>query len=158
MLASIFQTLDPTIHHIPNAAPEANPVPNADAVPDADAAPNADFHMVWQGEDDAANDANPTPFQAAMAYYADSSSARPGSPTGFDATDFYLADSTSSSPPEYPLSTAFATASDAADVFLSSSGTDSASSDGESNADVSSLRNPISTAFPTASDAAEWRI
>jgi hypothetical protein len=116
-----------------DAAPDGNPVPDADAVPDA--AADAVVHMVWQGEDDAAHDANRA--------------------TGFDAADIYLANSTSSSPPANPLSSAFATASDAADVFLSSSGTDSASSDGESDPDASSLGNLISTAVPTASDAAD---
>jgi len=113
------------------------------------AAADAEAHLVWQGEDDAANE--PTAFQAAMAYGADSLSTHTCSPTGFDAADFYLANSTSSSPPANPLSTAFATASIVADVFLS----DSSSSDGESNPNASSPQNPISTAFPTASDATD---
>ena len=47
-----------------------------------------------------------------------SSSSHVYSPTGFDATTLFLADSIStySSPPTTPISTAFPTASDAADV------------------------------------------
>ena len=56
-----------------------------------------------------------------------SSSSHTGSPNAFDAATFYLANSISASPspPASPILTTFATASDAADVFLSSSETDS---------------------------------
>ena len=59
------------------------------------------------------------------------------SPTGFNATALFLADSIStySSPPATPISTAFPTASDAADVFLSSSETDSVSPNADSDED-----------------------
>ena len=174
MPGSVFQTLDPTFQHNANSVPDADAdpaatlVPNPDADPvspladpvppadaDFDAAADFDVFMVWQGKDDSENDADPTALQAAIAYDTDSSSAHSGSPTSLDVADFYLADSTSSSPPKNPCPTAFATAADAADVFLSSSGTYSASSGGESDREASSPGNPISTAFPTASDAAD---
>jgi hypothetical protein len=119
-----------------------------------------------------------TALKAAMAYDTDSSSAHMGAPTSVDATNLYLTDSP---PPENPLPMAFAIASDAADLFLLSSGsllgTDS---EGESDpiptacataADVVDLfllslgslsgtdsdgeSDHIATAFPTASEAAE---
>jgi len=87
--------------------------------------------MLWEGKDNASDDANQhTAFQAAMAWQSNdssSSSSHTDSPTGFNAAALFLADSLStySSPPATFISTAFPTASDAADVFLSSSETDS---------------------------------
>jgi hypothetical protein len=71
---------------------------------------------VWQGDDD-----------------HDDSSPHTASPTAFDATAFFSADSTSSSPSTHTAT--FPTASDAADLFLSSSDTNSAGSH-DSNADA----------------------
>jgi hypothetical protein len=91
--------------------------------------------MIWDGEDDISDEVDwPTGSQAAMAWQGDLSSSLSHSPTGFDAADFYLANcgSTSSSPAS-PILTAFPTASDAADMFSSSSESDSASH-AESNA------------------------
>jgi hypothetical protein len=97
--------------------------------------------MVWHGADEASNHADrPTAFQAAMAWHGDDedddSSPHMGSPTAFDDAAFYPADSSSSSPSANAISTAFPTASDAADVFLSSSETNSAGSHAQSNADA----------------------
>jgi hypothetical protein len=71
---------------------------------------------VWQGDDDH-NDSSP----------------HMASLTAFDATAFFSANSTSSSPSTHTA--AFPTASDAADLFLSSSDTNSAGSH-ESNANA----------------------
>jgi hypothetical protein len=94
----------------------------------------SDASMAWQGEDD-----RPTAFQAAIMWQGDDdhddSSPHMASPTAFDATAFFFADSTLSSPSTHPA--AFPTASDAADLFLSSSDTNLAGScDSNANADA----------------------
>jgi len=128
---------DANADHFPAAA---NAVDKAkDNIPNADAnahtmlsQPTASYAtMLWECEDNASDDADHhTTFQAAMAWQcsnSSSSSSHMGSPTGFDAATLYLADSISnySSPPTTPISTALPTTSDAADVFLSLSETNS---------------------------------
>jgi hypothetical protein len=116
-----------------NAAPAAVavaiPTPTADVNMTA-----SDASMAWQGEDD-----RPTAFQAAIAWQGNDdhndSSPHMASLTAFDATAFFSADSTSSSPSTHTAT--FPTASDAADLFLSSSDTNSAgSSDSNANANA----------------------
>jgi len=104
--------------------------------------------MLWEGEDDASHDTDQhTTFQAAMAWQCNdssSSSSHMGSPTGFDAAALFLVDSISTylSPPTTPISTAVPTASDATDVFLSSSETDSVGSDADSDEDSFRTKSP----------------
>jgi hypothetical protein len=126
---------------VSNADSDAAPAPDATTLGHSTASYAA---MVWHGADEASNHADlPTASQAAMAWQGDDdedddSSPHTGAPTAFDAAAFYPADSSSSSPSANAISTAFPTASDAADVFLSSSETDSAGSHAQSNADAQS--------------------
>jgi len=76
------------------------------------------------------------------------------SPTGFNAATLFLADSIStySSPPTTPIPTAFPTASDATDVFLSSSETDSVGPDANSvGSDADSDEDSFRTKSPSTS-------
>jgi hypothetical protein len=112
----------------------------------------SDASMAWQGEDD-----QPTAFQAAIVWQDNNddndSSPHIASPTAFDATALFSADSTSSSPSTHTA--AFSTASDAADLFLSSSDTNLARShefnantdtDAESDMeDISSAESPTTS-------------
>jgi hypothetical protein len=131
---------------------------SAGSTTEADPVPAADLHgnalIKWLGQEDVANAAGHTAFQAAMAFDCDSSSARMGSTadaepvltgtgslTGFDAAAIYFDDSTTSSSGHSNPPSAFATASDAAEVFFSSSESDSSEADsvgslGESNANA----------------------
>jgi len=133
--------------HFPTAADaddeaKAN-IPNADANPHTMLSqPTASYAtMLWEGNDNASDDADQhTTFQAAMAWQSNdssSSSLHTDSPTGFNATALFLAYSIStySSPPATPIPTAFPTASDAADVFLSSSETNSVGPNADSDED-----------------------
>jgi hypothetical protein len=107
----------------------------------------SDASMAWQGKDD-----RPTAFQAAIAWQSaddhDDSSPHTASPTAFNAAAFFSANFTSLSPSTHTA--AFPTASDAADLFLSSSDTNSAGShefntnaNAESNVeDISSAESP----------------
>jgi len=145
---------DADANHFPAAANADDKA--EDNIPDANAEahtlltqPTASYAtMLWEGEDDASDDADQhTTFQAAMAWQhndSSSSSSHTGSPTGFDAAALYLAGSisTHSSPPTTPISTAFPTASDAADVFLSSSETDSVGFNANSDEDSFRTKSP----------------
>jgi hypothetical protein len=141
---------------------------SAGSTTDADPVPAADSHgnalMQWLGQDDVANDAGHTAFQAAIAFDCDSSSARTGSTadaepvlagtgslTGFDAAAIYFDDSTTSSSGHSNPPSAFATTSDAAEVFFSSSEADSAGSVGESDADADDA-SANSDSEPSVSD------
>ena len=126
-------------------SPDANIDANADAnaepkddilIADADqltmlGQPTASYAtMLWEGEDHASDNVDQSAvFQVALAWQGNNtslSSSHTGFPNFFDAASFCLADSISASPslPASPILTTFPTASDAADVFLSSSETD----------------------------------
>ena len=117
--------------------------------------------MLWEGEDHAPDNVDQsTVFQAALAWQGNDtslSSSHTGSPNAFDAATFCLADSISASPspPASPILTTFPTAynaADVADVFLSSSETDSPGSNADSVEDsfraespsTSQIENPAS--------------
>jgi hypothetical protein len=128
---------DTELDNLSHADTESNAASAAVAVPTPAADVNmtaSDASMAWQGEDN-----RPTAFQAAIAWQGDDdhndSSPHTASPTAFDAAAFFSADSTSSSPSTHTA--AFPTALDAADLFLSSSDTNSAGSrDSNANADA----------------------
>jgi hypothetical protein len=167
MLGYIFQMLNQTIYHMPILSPVLLPlpfpfpfpfpfpIPIPVPTPAATADVNmttSDASMAWQGEDD-----RPTAFQAAIAWQGDDdhndSSLYTASPTAFDATAFFSANSTSSSPSTHTAT--FPTASDAADLFLSSLDTNSAGShesNANANTDAKSNMEDISSAeSPTTS-------
>jgi len=155
---------DADADHFPTAAnahdKAKDNIPNADAdMHTVLSQPTASYAaMLWEGEDDASDDTDQhTTFQAAMAWQSNdssSSSSHMGSPTGFNAATLFLADSIStySSPLATPISTAFPTTSDAADVFLSSSETDSVSPDANSvSSDANSDEDSFRTKLPSTS-------
>jgi hypothetical protein len=130
-----------------SSSASAGSTTEADPVPAADSHGNALIKQL--GQEDVANAAGHTAFQAAMAFDCDSSSACTGSTanaepvlagtgslTGFDAAAIYFDDSTTSSSGHSNPPSAFATTSGAAEVFFSSSEADSVGSLGESDADA----------------------
>jgi hypothetical protein len=148
-----------------SSSASAGSTTEADPVPAANSYGNALMERL--GQAGVANAAGHTASQAAMAFDCDSSSAWMGSTadaqpvlagmgslTGFDATAIYFDDSTTSSSGHSNPPSAFVTMSDAAEVFFSSSESDSSEADSvgslgefDANADDASANSDFEHSF-----------